>query len=213
MRRCILTFWPETTAKLEIGLKLREADRQISTQKSDFGDFREKSHKLIPELTNVKTPLAKTTVKMKTGERQIARFPRRSPDFEKNAKKVDFPEKGQKSGGKPFFPKKAVFPENAVFPEKCRFSGFLAKSPIFCDFAKARGPKVEIALERRLLFAEIGALRGTRAYPFPLGNSQVSPTVRIAAANILFATAGGDLISPTRHIRLFLFDNLKTKGL
>ena len=116
-----------------------------------------------------------------------------------------------------FFPKMAFFRKNGVFPEKWRFSGKIAFFRIFDKISDVRrfrenvGPKIAIALELRRHFAEIGARRGTRECPNQLGNSQVPATVRISAANIQFTTAESDLISPTRHIRLSLFDNQKTK--
>ena len=114
-------------------------------------------------------------------------------------------------------PKIAFFRKNRVFPEKWRFSGKIAFFRIFDKISDVRrfrenvGPEIVIALELRRRFAEIGARRGTRECPNPLGNSQVPATVRISAANIRFTTAESDLISPTRHIRLSLFDNQKTK--
>ena len=89
---------------------MKTGERQIARLPRRRTDFREKSHKLIPGLTNVKTPLAKTTVKMETGlklQEEARRIPAR----------------------------KARFREKCRFS---RFSGFWRKSPIFADFRESR---------------------------------------------------------------------------
>ena len=149
---------------------------------------------MAPELTNAKTPLPKTTVKMKTDLKS------REPGRRIATQKAQMPGKCRFSR----FP--GIFLISRAFPD---FSGFWPKSPISGNREKIATLELQIALEPVDRKDEIRPHFGSPG--IPIGNSQVSATARIPAANILFMTACSDLICPTRHIRLFLFDRQKTK--